>query len=355
MNNSVRTIFFSLVLFCSFAVPSYSQTSVTWKIAETWPKDFPLFGDAVKKMISNVDRLSGGKFKIISETKEIHKKPLGIFELVKDGEYQMGHTASYYWKGRDVNTLFFTTLPMGMVANEQLAWFYYGGGKELMEKVYSQYGMLSFPGGNTGNQMGGWFKKEINTIEDMKGLKMRIPGLAGDVLSSLGVEVTNLPPGELYDALKSGKLDALEWVGPSLDLGMKFHEVAKYYYTGWHEPATELQFLVNEKEFKKLPKVYQEVLVASMRLAAFDTNVHIYHQSAENLTKMRQEFPDIQIRSFPSAMYRKLSEETQRKLDEFAKNGDDLTKEIVQSIRDYSEKTRLWTRFSDQAYVNNRF
>jgi len=122
-----------------------------------------------------------------------------------------------------------------MIAIEQYSWFYHGGGLELMEKTYKKHGLLSFPGGNTANQMGGWFRKEINSIDDLKGLKMRIPGIAGDVMKSLGVEVTNVPPGELFSALESGKLDALEWVGPSLDLGMGFQKVAPYYYTGWHD------------------------------------------------------------------------------------------------------------------------
>ena len=333
---------------------SNAQT-VTWKIAETWPKDFPLFGDAVKKMIQNVEILSGGNFKIISETKEIHNKALNILQIVRDDDYEMGHTASYYYKGLDINTLFFTTLPMGMTSTEQLAWFYYGGGIDLMKKTYAKHGILAFPGGNTGNQMGGWFKKEIKTVDDLKGLKMRIPGLAGDVMKSLGVEVTNLPPGELYSALESGKLDALEWVGPSMDIRMGFHKVAKFYYTGWHEPGTELAFFVNEKAFKKLPKKYQDILTISMRLASYDTYIQAQHMSATNLKALLAEFPDITIRSFPPAVYRKLIRETNQQLNELAANGDGLTQEILTSIREYQQKTRLWTRFSDQAYINNAF
>jgi len=338
----------------TFNVAANAQT-VNWKIAETWPKDFPLFGDAVKKMIQNVDTLSGGKFKIVSETKEVHKKALNILQMVRDDEYEMGHTASYYYKGLDINTLFFTTLPMGMTATEQLAWFYHGGGMDLMKKTYAKHGLLAFPGGNTGNQMGGWFKNEIKTVDDLQGLKMRIPGLAGDVMKSLGVEVTNLPPGELFSALESGELDALEWVGPSLDLRMGFHKVAKFYYTGWHEPCTELAFFVNEEAFKKLPENYQDILTISMRLASYDTYIQAQHMSATNLKKLLAEFPDITVRSFPSTVYRKLIRETNKQLDELAANGDGLTSEILASIREYQQKTRLWTRFSDQAYINNAF
>lgn len=338
----------------TFNVVANAQT-VNWKIAETWPKDFPLFGDAVKKMIQNVDTLSGGNFKIVSETKEVHKKALNIFQMVRDDEYEMGHTASYYYKGLDINTLFFTTLPMGMTATEQLAWFYHGGGIDFMKRTYAKHGLLAFPGGNTGNQMGGWFKEEIKTVDDLKGLKMRIPGLAGDVMKSLGVEVTNLPPGELFSALESGQLDALEWVGPSLDLRMGFHKAAKYYYTGWHEPGTELAFFVNEKAFKALPKNYQDILIISMRLASYDTYIQAQHMSATNLKKLLAEFPDVTVRSFPSTVYRKLIRETNKQLDEVAASGDGLTREILTSIREYQQTTRLWTRFSDQAYINNAF
>ncbi len=124
---------------------------------------------------------------------------------------------------------------------------------QLMEKNYDKFGVLSFPGGNTGEQMGGWFQKEIKSLDDLKGLKMRIPGLAGEVMAKLGVNVTNIPAGELYTSLDRGTIDALEWVGPGMDIKMGFHKIAPYYYTGWHEPATELQYLVNKKAFEKLP------------------------------------------------------------------------------------------------------
>lgn len=351
----IRIALIALIISSSTLASISAQAAVNWRIAETWPKDFPLFGDAVKKMIKNVDELSNGQFKITSVTKETHKKPLGIFELVQDGEFEMGHSASYYWKDRDVNTTFFTTVPMGMVATEQHAWFYHGGGMELMQSVYGKYGMLSFPGGNTGNQMGGWFKKEITKVDDLKGLRMRIPGIAGEVMQELGVETVNIPAGELYKALEAGELDALEWVGPSLDLGMRFHEIANHYYTGWHEPATELQFLVNQKAFDDLSDSLKNILIVSMRLAAYDTYVEIYHQSAENLAIMRAQFPDLKIRSFPSSVYRALVRASAKRVDELVSEGDELTKRIVDSQRSYSKKVRLWTRFSDQAYLNNAF
>jgi TRAP-type mannitol/chloroaromatic compound transport system substrate-binding protein len=352
--NIIKKVLLVIIVF--IGMPNLALAKdVSWKVAETWPKDFPIFGEAVKAMITYVDEMSGGEFKIESVTRETHKKPLGILKLVEDGEYQMGHSASYYYKGNDINTLFFTTLPMGMIAIEQYAWFYHGGGQELMQKAYKKYGVLSFPGGNTSNQMGGWFKKEIKSLDDLKGLKMRIPGLAGDVMAALGVEATNIPPGNLLAALKSGELDALEWVGPSMDLKMGFPTAANYYYTGWHEPGTELNFMVNQEAFDSLSTKHQKILKSAMRLAAYDMYVQSYHLSAVNLSEMRQQFPEMKIRAFPTKVYRQLVKATNEELDKIAKSGNDLTREILTSIREYQTKARLWTRFSDQAYTNNAF
>ena len=193
-----------------------------------------------------VEEMSGGQFVIKVEGKEKHKAPLGILDMVKGGQYQMGHSGSYYWKGKDISTIFFTTIPFGMTTAEQYAWFYYDDGMKYMQQVYDRFNVLNYPGGNTGVQMGGWFKKEINSLDDLKGLKMRIPGLAGEVFAKLGVNVTNIPAGELYTSLDRGTIDALESVGPSMDIKMGFHKIAPYYYTGWHEPASEMQFLTQQ-------------------------------------------------------------------------------------------------------------
>ncbi|HEO64591.1 MAG TPA: ABC transporter substrate-binding protein, partial [Spirochaetes bacterium] len=207
--------------------PSPSNTKVfKWKLAQTWKTNFPIFGDVTRKFVKIVNIMSNGRLIIKIVPSNIHKAPLGIFDFVKSGRYEMGHSASYYWKGKNFNAIFFTTVPFGMIATEQYAWFYYGGGMELMEEFYSKYGLLSFPGGNTGNQIGGWFRKEIKTIEDFKNLKMRIPGFAGEVLTKVGARTVLIDSGELYQSLERGLIDALEWVGPSLDLQMGFHKIA---------------------------------------------------------------------------------------------------------------------------------
>ncbi len=322
------------------------------RLAETWPPNFPIFGDATKNLAKKVAEMSGGRLKITIDSKNKHKAPLGIFDMVKSGQYDMGHSASYYWKGKDPNTLYFTTMPFGMTAPEQYAWFYYGGGMELMKKVYDKHGLLSFPGGNTGNQMGGWFRKEIKSLDDLKGLKMRIPGFAGEVLAKLGAKPTNIPAGELYTALERNTIDALEWVGPSLDLRMGFHKIAPYYYTGWHEPATELQFLINKRKFDKLPKDLQAILVTAMQAVAYDMYAQSYHESAVNWEKIKTEYPNIKIRTFPKEVMDALRKANDELLAERAAK-DPLAKEIIDSQKAYLKKVRAWTAISDQAYLNS--
>ncbi len=325
---------------------------IVWKLAQTWGSGFPIFGDAVIKMADMVNAMSGGEMEIRIDSANKHKAAFGILDMVNAGQYEMGHSASYYWKGKDASTMFFTTMPFGMIAPEQYAWFYYGGGMELMQKVYDKHGVYSFPGGNTGNQMGGWFRKEINTLDDLQGLKMRIPGFAGEVLSKLGVVVTNIPPGELYTALDRGTIDALEWVGPSLDLNMGFQKIAPYYYTGWHEPATELQFMVNKAKFDALPAHLQEILKIAMEYAAYDMYARSYHESAVNWAAIEKDYPEVKIRTFSAEIISAMKQANQELLDEAAA-ADPTFKEIYDSQVAYMKMARKWTEISDYAYLKD--
>ncbi len=355
MKQSIR----SFLLFLVIALPGANIPSVfaddkvyRWRLAETWGPNFPIFGDTTKNMAKMVEEMSNGRLLIRIDSANRHKSALGIFDFVKNGQYQMGHSASYYWKGKDINTMFFTTLPFGMTTPEQFAWFYYGGGEALMKEVYDKYGILSFPGGNTGNQMGGWFRKEINTLEDLQGLKMRIPGFAGEVLAELGVKPTNIASGELYTALERNTIDALEWVGPSLDLRMGFHKIAPYYYTGWHEPATELQFMVNKKAYESLPADLQAILKIAMKAAAYDMYSQSMHESALNLATIQTEYPNVKIKTFPEPVMQAIKKANDKLLAEFAAK-DPMSKKILDSIQAYAKDARAWTNFSDRAYLDS--
>lgn len=334
------------------SVGANAAEKVRWKLAMSWGPTLQPFTTAVENMAKMVETLSDGEFTIRIDAANKHKAPFGVFDMVKLGQYEMAHTASYYWKGKDVNLLPFTSMPFGMTTPEQYAWFYYGGGMELMQKAYAPYGMLSFPAGNTGNQMGGWFRKEINSLDDLKGLKMRIPGFAGEVLAKLGVTVTNIAPGELYTSLERGTIDALEWVGPGMDIKMGFHKIAPYYYTGWHEPASELQFLVNKKAFDKLSDKNKEILKVAMRLSAYDMYIQNYDMSAEAWNKIVTEYPNIKIKTFPKEVLNAIKKANSELLADMTKDHP-LLKEILDSQKAYLKKVRAWTIMSDYIYLRD--
>ncbi len=355
---SLLTVLGSLTLLsgCSKEQQAVQQAepkqTFTLKLAETWGPNFPIFGDASKNMAAMAEKMSDGRLKIVIHSSNKHKSPFGIFDMVKSGQYDMGHSASYYWKGKVPATMYFTTMPFGMIAPEQYAWFYYGGGMELMNELYAEHNLLSFPGGNTSNQMGGWFQKEINSIEDLQGLKMRIPGFAGEVLAQLGAKPTNIPPGELYTALERGTIDALEWVGPSLDLRMGFHKIAPYYYTGWHEPGAELQFLVNKKTFEGLPADLQEILKVAMKAAAYDMYAQSMHESGKNWSTMTTEYPNIQVKTFPDEVMSAIREANDSLLESNAE-ADPFAARVLASQKSYMDNIRQWTNMSDKAYLDS--
>lgn len=328
------------------------EEAVRWKLAMTWGSSLPPFTDAVLNMADMVEAISGGRFTIQIDSANKHKSAFGVFDMVKLGQYDMAHSASYYWKGKDIALLPLTTMPFGMTTPEQYAWFYYGGGMELMQKAYAQHDVFSFPGGNTGNQMGGWFAKEINSLDDLKGLKMRIPGFAGEVMAKLGLTVTNIAVGELYMALERGTIDALEWVGPGMDVKMGFHKIAPYYYTGWHEPATELQYLVNNEQFNTLSDKNKAILTTAMRLSAYDMYIQNYHMSADAWSGIAEDFQEIKIRTFPKDVMDAMKAENTKLIEEKSKINP-MLKEIITSQEDYLKKAREWTKMSDYAYLKD--
>lgn len=332
------------------ATPALAEKAVKWKLAMTWPSTLTPLASPPAQIAKMVEEMSGGNFIIKLEGKEKHKAPLGILDMVKGGQYQMGHSGSYYWKGKDISTIFFTTVPFGMTASEQYAWFYYDEGMKYMQEVYDRFDVLNFPGGNTGVQMGGWFKKEINSLDDLKGLKMRIPGLAGEVFAKLGVNVTNIPAGELYTSLDRGTIDALEWVGPGMDIKMGFHKVAPFYYTGWHEPASEMQFLINKRAFEKLSPENKAILITAMKAASADMYYENFAASANAWEQMKTEFPEIKVKTFPLPVLKAMKAATDELLDSYAAQ-DEMFKAILDSQRAFMKKARAWSVISDYNYI----
>ncbi len=329
-----------------------SAAEITLKLAHSWPKGFPIFATSVDEYAELVSEMSDGRIEIKVDSRNKHKSAFGIFDFVKSGQYDIGQSASYYYGGKDPDTLFFTTMPFGMTALEQYAWFHEGGGLELANQVYDKHGIEVMTGGNTTMQMGGWFNKEINSVDDLKGLKMRIPGFGGKVMAGVGAVPTNIPAGELYQALERGTIDALEWVGPSLDLRMGFHKIASYYYTGWHEPGTELMYFFNKETMQELPEWARSVLLNAAKLTSFNMTVQSQHESAVNWESMLTEFPNIEVRDFPEEVIEALRQSNRALLAQEASRSE-LSKKIIQSQSSYLTLVRGWTNIGDRAYLNN--
>ena len=332
------------------ASPALAAEKVRWKLAMTWASTLTPLASPAPKLAKLVSEMTDGNFEIKVEGAEKHKAPLEILDMVKGGQFEMGHTASYYWKGKDITSVFFTSVPFGMTSDEQMAWLYYDDGMKLQEKVYSKFNVYSFPGGNTGVQMGGWFRKEIKTVDDLKGLKMRIPGLAGEVFAKLGVNVTNIAPGELYTSLDRGTIDALEWVGPGMDIKMGFHKIAPYYYAGWHEPASDMQFLINKAEFDKLSPQYKAVLKTAMQAVSADMLADNFDASAKAWEQMKAEFPNIKVMIFPEEVLKAMKKANDEVMAGYAAQNPEF-KEVYDSQQAYIKKAREWSKMSTQYYL----
>lgn len=243
-----------------------NQQTFEWKLVTSWPKNFPGLGKGPETFAQMVNQMSGGQLTVrVYGAGEI-VPGFEVFDAVAEGTAQIGHSGPYYWKGKAPAAQIFTGVPFGMNAQEMNGWLHYGGGLELWRELYKPFGLIPFAGGNTGTQMAGWFKKEINSVEDLKGLKMRIPGLGAEVLKRVGGVPVSLTGGELFTSLQTGAIDATEWVGPYNDLAFGLHKAADYYYAfGWHETGTTLEFIVNEQAYNQLPSNLQKIVEVAAR------------------------------------------------------------------------------------------
>lgn len=251
---------------------SGSQPRIRWRMATSWPQSLDTIFGGAETISQRVSEMTNGRFTITPFAAGEIVPGLQVLDAVQNGTVQCGHTASYYYIGKNPALAFGTAVPFGLDAQQQNAWLYHGGGLEAMHKLYSDFGVINFPAGNTGTQMGGWFKREVNSVAELQGLTMRIPGLGGDVMSRLGVNAQVLPGGEIFLALERGAIDAAEWVGPYDDEKLGLHQAAQlYYYPGWWEPGATLEVQVNKAEWDKLPTEYQEVF----KTAAMDANLNM--------------------------------------------------------------------------------
>ncbi len=320
-----------------------------WKMVTTWPPHFKVMGEGADMLAEWVERMSEGRLKITVYGANELVPALSVFDAVRQGSAEIGHGAAYYWAGKAKATQFFAAVPFGMNAQQMNAWIYAGGGLELWQEVYAPFDLMPMPAGNTGVQMGGWFNREINSVDDLKGLKMRIPGLGGKVIKKAGGAAILSAGGEIYMNLERGVIDATEWVGPYHDYLMGFHKIAKYYYyPGWHEPGTVLEMFVNKKAFESLPADLQEIL----KTAAFRSNVGMLStfESKNNsyLQKLINEH-HVQLRRFPDAVLAKLREYSGEVIEEICED-DAMSRKVYKSFHKFQQQVSRWADVSEKSY-----
>jgi len=324
-----------------------------WKLVTSWPKNYPGLGTAPERFAKNVNLMSNGRLTVKVYGAGELVPGFEVFDTVSAGTAQMGHSAAYYWKGKLPAAQFFTAIPFGMNAQEMNGWLHHGGGIELWQDLYKPYNLIPAAGGNTGVQMAGWFKKEIKTVEDLKGLKMRIPGLGGEVLKKLGGLPVSLTGGELFTSLQTGAIDATEWVGPYNDLAFGLNKAAEfYYYSGWHEPGANLEFLVNQDAFNELPKDLQAIVTAAMRVANTDMLDEYTARNNDALEQLVNKH-DVQLRKFSPEIMAALKTGMNEVMQEQVA-ADPKMKEIWQSYQAFYTQAKSYHDISEKEYYLNR-
>ncbi len=318
-------------------------------LAEKLPRP----GTGANRVAELINEMSGGR---------LHVKVYGagemvgafeVFDAVSRGNAQLGHAGAYYWKGKVPASVFFSSVPFGLTPDEMNAWLYYGDGLTLWEEAYKPFGLIPNPAGNSGTQMGGWFNKEINSVADLKGLKMRMPGLGGEVLKKAGGVPVSLPGGDIFPSMESGALDATEWVGPYNDLAFGIYRAAKYYYTpGWHEPGTTMECMINEEAFKALPADLQSIVRNAMKVANLEMLSEYMARNQQALQTLVEKH-NVELRYFPDSVLKELKKLSAEVIEEEAAK-DPLSTKVWASQKAFKEQVSKWTNVSELAFLNAR-
>ncbi len=348
-----------LIAGCSKDMDSTTETSTdieetfNWRLVTSWPKNYPGLGMAPERIADLVEEMSDGQMKITVYGAEEQVPAFGVFDAVSSGSHQMGHSGGYFWKGKVPAAQFFTSVPFGLTADEINAWVNRGGGLELWREIYAPFNIYPIPAGNTGTQMFGWFNKEINSLEDIKGLKMRIPGIGGEVLKEAGGIPVTLPGGELFTALQTGVIDATEWVGPYNDLTFGFHQAAKYYYyPGWHEPGPMLELLINIDAWNSLPKHLQVIIETASKAVNQDMLDEYLAKNNQALTEL-VEVHSVELRRLPDDVIEEFREISNSILDDLAKEDETISK-VYRSYLDFKNNVSAYHKISEDAFVESR-
>jgi len=337
----------------ALAAPAIAQERIEMTMVSTWPRDFPGLGTGAQRLAQRITDMTEGRIQVQYFAAGERVGAFDSFDEVAGGNAQAYHAADYYWKGKHPGWAFFTSVPFGLTYTEMNAWIRYGGGQELWDELAGQFGLKCVMAGNTGCQMGGWFRKEINSADDLKGLKMRIPGLGGDVLAKLGASPVSLPGGQIYENLVSGAIDATEWVGPWNDRFMKFYEAAKYYYyPGMHEPGSMLAMGMNASFWGGLSK-QDKILFEAAATVENDVMMSEYNAKSGDALLDLIANQGVQLRKFTDDTYDSFGEAAEEVFDE-VRAYDDLAGRIYDSFAKSRANVGAWSKISDQAYVDQR-
>ena len=323
------------------------------KLVTTWPKNFPGLGTSAQRFADRVTAMTDGRLTVKLFAAGELVGAFESFDAVSEGTADMYHGAEYYWVGKNKAFAFFTAVPMGFTANEIDAWIHHAGAQDLWDKLSARFNIKALACGNTGSQMGGWFNKEINSLDDIKGLKMRMPGLGGEVLNRIGASAVALPGGEIFPSLQSGAIDATEWVGPWNDLAFGFYKITKYYYyPGFHEPGSALAAGINKDVWESLSKADQEIVKNAAQAENNNMYAEYNAKNTDSLNTLINEH-NVQLRQFGDDIYQAFADTSDKVLAEVADIGS-LEKDIYDSFIDFRQKAIRWTKLSDQTYTNRR-
>ena len=326
---------------------------IQWKLVTTWPKNFPGLGMGPVNFARLVEDMSGGRMQVHVYGAGEMVPAFGVFDAVSQGVAEAGHGASYYWTGKIPASFFFTAAPFGLNAQEMNGWLHYGGGLELWRELYAPFNLVPFAGGNSGTQMAGWFNKEINTVEDLKGLKMRIPGPGGEVFTRAGGTAVVLPGGELYTSMQTGVIDATEWVGPYNDIALGLHEVAKYYYyPGWHESGPTLEFIVNRDALERLPDDLRAIVEVATRAVNQDMLDEFTARNNAALQDLVNRH-GVELRRLPDDVLNHLRASSDEIMAELVAE-DPMAAKIFASWERFLGDVSAYHAISEQAYINAR-
>ena len=324
-----------------------------WKMVTTWPPNFPGLGRGAANVARRIEEASGGRIKVHVYAAGELVPPFEVFDAVSQGTAELGHGAAYYWKGKVEAGQFFTAIPFGLNSHEMNGWLFYGGGMDLWRETYAPFDLVPHAAGNTGVQMGGWFNKPIEAVADLEGLKMRIPGLGGEVLRRAGGTPVSLPGGDLFTALQTGNIDATEWVGPYNDVAFGLNKAARYYYyPGWHEPGPTLECIVNKDAWDGLPPDLQAVIAIASQSVNNDMRAEFAYRDAEALQTILED-PEIEVRRFPQPVLERLKEITRELLDEMS-DRDPLIARIRASQEAFLQRSAVFQSITERAYLEAR-